>query len=195
MTLYSFNGQNKLRGKFSKFDWPPFGNVNFLGAPLGKERARGSNKLGTFCAEWVFRMSKITHFHFSIPFQWTVMNLNLKVDSPILRTYCKNAANSTQNYFLIGPMLSFFVTFATKHFVVATGRRSWPYSDGQGLRKRLIEERVHPNCHGNNVTQGVYFKSQRMEMEEGKKEGEEWLGYGGGEGVEDGGLRDGGGEE
>ena len=45
------------------------------------------------------------------------MNLNLKVDSPILRTNCKNAANSTQNYFLIGPMLSFFVTFATKHFL------------------------------------------------------------------------------
>ena len=68
--------------------------------------------------------------------------------------------------------VKFFVTFATKHVVVATGRRGLPFSKGHGLRNRLVEEHVHPNCKGDNVTQGVYFKSQRRVMEGEKKEGE-----------------------
>ena len=85
-----------------------------------------------------------------------------------LRTFL--AANSTQNYFLIADTyVKFFVTFAMKQFFASTGRRGWPYSNGHGLGNRHFEERVHPNRHGDNVTHGVYFKSQRMEMEEGKK--------------------------
>ena len=184
--LSTFSEDKINSGKFSKFDWLPFGNVKLLGAPvivispLRKERTCGSNKLGPFRAHWVFLMPKnvdsLSLFH-TVP-----MNCHeSKSRSRLSPTYdnCKNydevpgyynlrsflAANSTQNYFLIC-----YVFCDIRKFFAAKCRRGWPYSNGHGFRNRLLEERVHPNYHGDNVTQGVYFKSQIMEMEEGMED-------------------------